>query len=153
MPLPSPTRILDRSHMVWPNHSSLDQNGTTQTCADRPLHAAVFACAVSGFLLLSISRTWPALFRSARGGAGYVEIALEDREETSNDDEIPPERAGRGWGPGPRISRLLLVASVCALTVRIELFRRIYQATECTASSVEVMEISPSNRGPSFTDS
>jgi hypothetical protein len=106
----------------------------------------VFSIAVAGFLLLSISRAWPGLFRSPHSGAGYVEIPLDDREETSTHREILPERSSHVFGPGPRISRLLLVASICALTVRIELFRQIYKATECTVSSVEVIYTFGHNR-------
>jgi hypothetical protein len=125
--------------MVWPTNRPIDKASFAHTRTDRPVHTVVFCLAVAGLLLLSVSRAWPGLFRSPQSAAGYVEIPLNDREETSTHEEILPNRGGRVAGPALPISRLLLVASICALTVRIELFRRIYKATECTISSVEVI--------------
>jgi hypothetical protein len=133
----TPTRV--QSHMVRPTNHPIDKASFAHTCTDRPVHTIVFCLAVAGFLLLSLSRAWPGLFRSPQSAAGYVEIPLNDREETSAHEEILPNQGGHVVGPGLPISRLLLVASICALTVRIELYRRIYKATECTISSVEVM--------------
>jgi hypothetical protein len=139
VPRPSltPTRV--QSHMVWPANPPIDKVSFAHTCTDRPVHTVLFCLAAAGFLLLSVSKAWPGLFRSPQSTAGYVEIPLDDLEETSAHGEILPNRGTHIVGPGLPISRLLLVASICALTVRIELFRRICQATECTVSSIEVM--------------
>jgi hypothetical protein len=153
VPLRLPTPLPVQSRMVW--GQALRQqigDGKTHTCADRPVHAVVCALAVAGFLLLSTSRAWPGLFRPPRDGAGYVEIPLEDREGTGTYREVTPERGAHVGGLGPRISRLLLIATVCALSVRIELFRRISKATECTISSVEVTCTSQTNRRIRLTD-
>jgi hypothetical protein len=124
--------------MVWSRSAPLDKTNRSHNYTDRPVHTVVFCIGVAGFLLVSISRAWPGLFRASQSGAGYVEIPLDDREETSTHIEILPDRRAHTVGPGARTSRLLLVASICALTVRIELFRQIYKATECSISSVEV---------------
>jgi hypothetical protein len=125
--------------MVRPSNCPIDKALCTHSRIDRPVHTVVFSIAIAGFLLLSTSRAWPGLFRSPQRGAGYVEIPLNDIGDTSSNREIPPDRGAPIVGPGPRVSRLLLVASVCALTLRIELFRQIYKATECTVRSVEVI--------------
>jgi hypothetical protein len=131
--------------MVWPTNPPIDEASFAHTCTDRPVHTVVFCLAVAGFLLLGVSKVWPGLFRPPQSAAGYVEIPLDDREETSAHGEILPNRSTRIVGPGLPIPRLLLVASICALAVRIELFRRIFNATECTISSVEVMPSSQRN--------
>jgi len=146
VPRPSltPTRV--QSLMVWPTNPPIDEASIAHARTDRPVHTVVFCLAVAGFLLLSVSKVWPELFRTPQGAAAYVEIPLDDLEETSAHEEILPNRGTHIVGPGLPISRLLLVASICALTVRIELFRRIYKATECTVGSVEVMPSSQHNR-------
>lgn len=140
--------LISQFNRIWYGqatpHSIRDSK--IHTCTDRPVHTVVFSLAVAGFLLLSISRAWPRLFRSPGDGAGYVEIPLDHREETGTHREIPSDGGAHIFGPGPRIPRLLLIASICALTVRIELFRRIYKATECTINSVEVIHMSQSDR-------
>src|SRR5947209_20354374 len=100
--------------MVWLTNRPIDKASFAHTCTDRPVHTVVFCLAVAGFLLLSISKAWPRLFRSPQSAAGYVEIPLDDREETSAHGEILPNRGGHIIGPGLPISRLLLVASIFA---------------------------------------
>jgi len=142
-----PRLLLPDLNRIWYGQPILpiDKASIAHTCTDRPVHTVVFCLAVAGFLLLGVSKVWPGLFRTPQGAAGYVEIPLDDREETSAHGEILPNRDTHIVGPGLPMSRLLLVASICALTVRIELFRRIYKATECTVSSVEVMPSSKHN--------
>ena len=81
-----------------------------------------------------------------------MEIPLDDREEASTREEIPLGQGVNAVGPGPRLSRLLLLFSICALTVRIELFRQIYRATECTTSSVEVTHAPESSCRVTYAD-
>ncbi len=90
-------------------------------------------------MLLSVSRRWPDLFKAPHSGGKYSEIPLHDRNETRISSDPPPERESHSVGLGLGLSRLLLVSSICALAARVELFRRIYKASECTAKSVEIV--------------
>ena len=69
----------------------------------------------------------------------YSEIPLDDRNETHDAGNSSQNREAQHLGPGPALSRLLLVSSICALALRVELFRRISKATECTTKSVEIV--------------
>ena len=138
--------------MVRPAQPPLGRAPRTHTRTDRPVHSVICSFAAAGFLLLSISRAWPGLFRIPQSGTGYVEIPLDDREETTDLRETTPDRDVHAVGPGARLSRLLLLVSICALTVRVELFRQIYKATECTISSVEVRHNPESNGRITLTD-
>lgn len=99
------------------------------------MHTVIFSLAFAGCLLVCVSRIWPGLFKSS-AGAKYNHIPLDPLETYDLRDQTLEQ--AQNIGPGPRLSRLLLVISICALTVRVEFFRRILKTTECTISSVEV---------------
>ena len=106
---------------------------------DRPVHTVILAFSFASFLLLSLNKTSPNLVRHRRAHSRiYNAVPLEDHEDAGTLPEAIPEQHDRRAGPGPGVARLILVTSILALTVRIELFRRILKTTECTVSTVEV---------------
>ena len=106
---------------------------------DRPVHTVILAFSFAGFLLLSLNKTSPNLLRHRRTPSRtYNAVPLEDHQDLGAAPEAISEQHDRRAGPGPGIARLMLVTSILALTVRIELFRRILKATECTVSTIEV---------------
>jgi hypothetical protein len=108
---------------------------------DRPVHLLVFGLTACSFALPGVLRAVPQFLqppRDIKGKGDYVPLPLEDyghangsaRDSTSAQEDLV-QAEGK-----VRISVLLL--AVTALSVRIELYRRIDASPECGISNVEV---------------
>ena len=118
--------------------ASLAHSVPVSSAFDRPVHTIIFALTACSFALPSFSRALPRLFQpveSRQSKGQYTALPLEDLGEPNGrlaeHPRIPPQQEGK-----VRISVLAL--AICALSARVELYRRITQATECTINSVEV---------------
>ncbi|KAK7890090.1 hypothetical protein LTR67_008555 [Exophiala xenobiotica] len=105
-------------------------------CAcDRPVHLIVLALLASSFALPSASKALPRLFQRPASEKGQYE-ALPLEELGHAIEILEPAKTNTRYDGKVRIS--VLAAAISALSVRIELYRRISKATECTIPSVEV---------------
>ena len=109
---------------------------------DQPIHAIVFLSFATGVTLISVWRSYPSFF-----GLGwdshqeeYPNLPLEELAALSSVKHISTDRRCFNNSPSAqwKTPRALLAGAVLSLVVRIELFRRILKATECTVSSFEV---------------
>ncbi|OCT46929.1 capsular associated protein [Cladophialophora carrionii] len=117
---------------------SLAHHLPESTAFDHPIHTIVLTLTACSFALPSISRALPRLFQipeSRKIKSQYTAVPLEELGEANGrlaeHSNAPPQQNGK-----VRVSVLGL--AICSLSVRIELYRRISLATECTISSVEV---------------
>lgn len=105
---------------------------------DWPLHTVILAFGACSFLLLSASKALPDLFSPpVFKDTAYTAVPLDDLTS------VTPRLHERSSHPGTtfhngRVRISVLCASVCTLSVRLELYRRISEASECTINSVEV---------------
>ncbi|KIX01417.1 uncharacterized protein Z518_09143 [Rhinocladiella mackenziei CBS 650.93] len=108
------------------------------TAHDRPVHLVVLALLACSFALPSASRVLPRLFQTPDTKQGlYTALPLEDLgQATGGVEHASPSSTQPHQNGKVRIS--ILAVAVCALSLRIELYRRISNATECTIDSVEV---------------
>jgi hypothetical protein len=108
--------------------------------ADRPIHAIVLLFFATGTTLIGIRRSSSSLFRSKQESPQDNSLQLDDLAAPDLVEDIPKtvqENDVLAQSQRARL-RVLLGAAVVALVARIELFRRILKATECTTSSIEV---------------
>jgi hypothetical protein len=97
----------------------------------------VIALTVCAFTLASASKAIPSLFSSPRSKAAYTAVPLDklNSDGTEPRPELSPDSLPQ-YNGRVRISALALV--IAAFSARLEVYRRISQATECTISNVEV---------------
>jgi hypothetical protein len=131
-------RLTDNFSLSLLSAASLAHHFPHSTAFDRPIHTVVLALTACSFALPSISRALPRLFQLPEFGKSkseYTAVPLEELGEANGrlaeHSNTPPPQNGK-----VRVSVLAL--AICALSVRIELYRRISLATECAISSVEV---------------
>jgi hypothetical protein len=114
---------------------------TLLTHTERPVHSLLLAFIASAFLLLSLGRAFPALFQKpSKYQAGGDSLPLDDRSSPQprrTRSSLHARHNTRGL-LSPFLSRILLVGVTCALPVRVEFYRRIANASECTTRSPEV---------------
>ncbi|KIV77209.1 hypothetical protein PV11_09026 [Exophiala sideris] len=105
------------------------------TAHDRPIHLIVLALLAGSFALPSASKAIPGLFQSPESTKGrYTALPLEELGRANG--RIGPEEADGRDNRKVKVS--LLCATIAILSLRIELYRRISGAPECTIDSVEV---------------
>ncbi|KAL2444785.1 hypothetical protein ABEF95_017254 [Exophiala dermatitidis] len=110
----------------------------SSTAHDRPIHLLILALTACAFALPGITKAVPRLFHSPETPQGdYTALPL-DELGPANGKPDPPTSASTRPRQGGKVRISLLAAAVSALCVRIELYRRILDAPECTIDSVEV---------------
>ncbi|KAF2426513.1 hypothetical protein EJ08DRAFT_651768 [Tothia fuscella] len=114
----------------------------TSIAYERPIHTIIFAFAVAGFLLANIGRSFPGLFSPSPTldvEHDHCTIVLQSRDEgVESQNETPTTRKQHENGLGPTTSRVVFIGAIIALSLRVELYRRISNAPECTVTSPEV---------------
>ncbi|RMZ88416.1 hypothetical protein DV736_g4349, partial [Chaetothyriales sp. CBS 134916] len=98
----------------------------TSIAYDRPVHIFVVALGVAAFTLVSTAKAIPALF--ATSPATHVSSSFPSAKTPPDDARLH----------NLRICLPVLAAAVAAITARLEVYRQVSKATECTLSSVEV---------------
>ncbi|KIY03617.1 uncharacterized protein Z520_00308 [Fonsecaea multimorphosa CBS 102226] len=111
------------------------------TAFDRPIHTVVLALTACSFALPSASRAIPRLFppsdaKHIRGQ--YTALPLEELGEEPNGRVEYPNTTPSQHRHIGKVRISVLTLAVSTLSLRIELYRRISLATECTISSVEM---------------
>lgn len=105
------------------------------TVSDRPIHLVVLALLAGSFALPSASKVIPRLFQQPASNQGrYTAVPLEELGRALG--RLGPEETDNRREKKVRVS--ILTATTAILAVRIELYRRISGAPECTIDSVEV---------------
>ncbi|KFY07616.1 hypothetical protein V492_06979 [Pseudogymnoascus sp. VKM F-4246] len=105
----------------------------------RPVHGAITAFFIAGFILLAISRTnIPSRLGRGRGGAG--------REYRSHDSGIsaPSTQARIAIAPTqltPQKRRLVFGLLVFCTVIRVGTLRKISEAAQCSASDLELISL------------
>ena len=131
-----------RSHKV--RSISVTFLGPVLTGAERPIHTLVVAFVATAFLLLGLGRAFPSLFQPcSKEQNGGDSLTLDDR---SSAQPLQPRRSRSSLHArhnpknilSPVLSRLLLLATACALPIRVEFYRRIANAPECSTRSPAV---------------
>ena len=95
----------------------------------------------TGLTLVGVRRSFPNLFRIFRDSHGGTNLPLEEIPSPLLAGKVSKDGLKTKHFPPTKGTVLLwaiLVGGVVSLVVRIELFRRILKATECTVSSFEV---------------
>lgn len=96
-------------------------------------------------MLILLGRFVPGLFRN-QSQSEYSAIPLSERRSSHNrtrsSASLPPpsptlDGSEKGWSL--RAQRWIFFAAVAALVVRIDIFRRVMQNTECTRANVETL--------------
>ncbi|KIW23571.1 uncharacterized protein PV07_11759 [Cladophialophora immunda] len=111
------------------------------TAFDRPIHTVVLALTACSFALPSANRAIPQLFPSsdAKQNQGqYAALPLEELGEEANGRLEDPDTNPAHHRHTGKVRISVLALAVSALSLRIELYRRISLATECTIASVEM---------------
>ncbi|KIW83920.1 hypothetical protein Z517_03166 [Fonsecaea pedrosoi CBS 271.37] len=111
------------------------------TAFDRPVHTVILALTACSFALPSASRAVPQLFPSpdAKQKQGqYTAVPLEELGEEANGRLEYLETTSARHKHTGKVRVSVLALAVAALSLRIEVYRRISLATECTIASVEV---------------
>lgn len=124
--------ILSNLDRLWCEKSEIKflQDGLKLTAVDQPIHAIVVLSFLTGVVLITISPFLPASFGSSpQSPHRDRNLLLEEAAASSFVDDN--SKACQTFRP-------LLAGAVASLALRIELFRRILGATECTTSSIEV---------------
>lgn len=121
--------------------ASLAHYVPVSTAFDRPVHAIVLALTACSFALTSVCRAFPRLFdppQLRQNKGAYTAVPLEDLGDA--DGRLPEHTNIASEHPRQegKVRLSVLVLAICALSVRIELYRRISEATQCTIGSVEV---------------
>ena len=95
----------------------------------------MIALATCAFALVSVSKALPVLFGIGKFKPTYTAVPLDDLEPNRPQDRpIISAKASHGG----RV-RLTVLATACiALSLRVELYRRISKAPECARNSVEI---------------
>ncbi|KAK6365700.1 hypothetical protein LTS17_011087 [Exophiala oligosperma] len=105
------------------------------TAHDRPVHLIVFGLFSCSFAVVSATKALPTLFQPpGLEKPQYEAVPLEDLGHAL--ERLEPTKPSTRQDGKVRIS--VLAAAVVALSLRIELYRRIGKATECTMDNVEV---------------
>lgn len=111
------------------------------TAYDRPIHTVVLALTACAFLLPSASRALPHLLHipdvRLRKGE-YTALALEELGDGNGRLDDISTKSSEQARQNRKVRVTVLSLAVFALSVRIELYRRISQASECTIQNVEV---------------
>ncbi|KAL2406861.1 hypothetical protein ABEF93_008713 [Exophiala dermatitidis] len=110
----------------------------SSTAHDRPIHLLILALTACALVLPAVTKAIPRLFQPSETPLGdYTALPLDDLGHADGKPDPPSSTSTRPRQSGKvRIS--LLAAAVFALCFRIELYRRISEAPECTIDSVEV---------------
>ncbi|KAL9624026.1 MAG: hypothetical protein Q9160_001779 [Pyrenula sp. 1 TL-2023] len=106
----------------------------------RPVHSLVLVFALTACALFNLERIIPGIGRLIPGGVKYDAIPLEEnassRQRISFDEgarEIQPLRS--------RSLKISLLFSSIIIATRVEIYRRVSHASECTAHNPEVSNI------------
>jgi hypothetical protein len=104
-----------------------------------PVHTIIISFATCGFLLLALGHHCPALFKISYGEHNHTTLPLQKPKLNT----ISPRSSSHlhlqnGNSYTTRKSSLVLLAAVFALSLRVELYRRIQNAPQCTKYSFEV---------------
>jgi hypothetical protein len=102
------------------------------------VHTVVLALVACAFTLPNVNRILPQLFQlaeSRQNKGQYTALPLEELGEANGRLIEPTHTPLRHEG---KVRITVLALAVCALVARIEIYRRVAQATECTIVSVEV---------------
>lgn len=111
----------------------------SSTAHDRPVHIVILALTACSFALPSASKALPNLFQPPGGKKGlYTALPLEELGQANRGGVDHLNASSEQPQQGDRVRISILAAAICALSVRIELYRRISKATECTIDSVEM---------------
>ena len=104
---------------------------------DRPVHTIVYAFALAACSFVGVVRTYPHLLRQVARDDSYQAVSKE--ETNDSDEEEDTESYSTTYKPfKPFFLKIFSALALCALILRIELFRRISDATQCTTASLEV---------------
>ena len=99
------------------------------------MHTLVISLATCAFALISISKTLPILFGLSKFKPTYTAVPLDDLEPNGTQDRpVILAKASHGG----RIRITVLAAACVALSLRVELYRRVTKAPECARNSVEI---------------
>ncbi|KIV91789.1 hypothetical protein PV10_06293 [Exophiala mesophila] len=111
------------------------------TAHDRPIHILVVASLACAFALPTIHRLLPNLFRPSRfkQKGGYNSIPLASVGNFKASTTFDSDTTSTTQNPKAAKVRITVLAALAAvLSLRLEVYRRITKATECTITSVEV---------------
>jgi hypothetical protein len=99
----------------------------------------VAAFATCAFLIISTSKTLPNLFSTARTTPVYSALPLDDLTPNGAvQDSVVLTKDGGIQRHQGKVRVTVLLAATVALSLRIELYRQISNATECTIPSLEI---------------
>ncbi|EXJ88609.1 hypothetical protein A1O1_05539 [Capronia coronata CBS 617.96] len=108
------------------------------TAHDRPVHLIALALTACSFALPGISKALPRLFHPAESRhEDYTALPLDDLGYVNRKPD-PAETPSTHPRHNGKVRISVLVAAVSVVCVRLELYRRISMATECTIDSIEV---------------
>ena len=106
---------------------------------DRPIQSSVLALLVAGLAILLLHFTFPRLLSPAVRSEESWALPLEDRSYPHGSRETSPN-----YTPGAEIvslrkQRLLFIATVSAVCLRVGVFWQISRNRQCTSTGVEVI--------------
>jgi hypothetical protein len=106
-----------------------------------PVHTIIISFATCGLLLLALGHHCPALFKTSYGEHNHATLPLQKLKlNITSPRSSSHVHLQNGNSYTTRKSSLVLLAAILALSLRVELYRRIQNAPQCTIYSFEVSQ-------------
>ncbi|KAF2772118.1 hypothetical protein EJ03DRAFT_267334 [Teratosphaeria nubilosa] len=97
---------------------------------DKPIHTSIIFLAACGATVIGLSRLLPNNAKS-HGGQQYDAVPLEDIGQPHKSRDSSPSPQGVGYPSSLRKLRIVFITLVAAICLRVEIWRRILNNTEC----------------------